>query len=314
VGLEPDFHAVNENPPNGAAPPNPRASIVEESQFAPPQRQSPLFTAAPPPQREAPAPSRQPLDPWQPGLNDNASMPASAVQSRVAVAPPPPVVAMMAAPVVEEVMSQVVATDPEESGPVPPADEGETDLEPSPRRWGRIVFWVVAAIVVVLIVTIIRHNSPGQTPGSLTPQTVKSGSGTTSPTATVAVSSSVLNTFTTTTRSLDAANVTISRALANPSSLTVAQVGQAVSPYITALENFDFTLHITAWPQSMQVPSEDLWLRNQALVSFVQSISSESPAALPSWFSQLRSLGSRAETADNLVRKDIGLGTTTSYP
>jgi hypothetical protein len=64
--------------------------------------------------------------------------------------------------------------------------------------------------------------------------------------------------------------------------VTVAQVTQAVSPYITGLENFDFTLHFVVWPQSMQVPSQDLLLRNQALVCFLQSISSESPATMSS--------------------------------
>jgi hypothetical protein len=106
----------------------------------------------------------------------------------------------------------------------------------------------------------------------------------------------------------------VNHALTGGSSQTVTQVNEAVSPYIGALQRFDFTLHLMVWPQSMQVPSENLMLRNQALVSFLQSISSESQSELPSWFSQLHSLASRAETADNQIRKDIGLATTTSFP
>jgi hypothetical protein len=207
-----------------------------------------------------------------------------------------------------------MAADSMESPPVPPTDEEESDLEPPPRRWGKVVFWAVAVLVVVLIVTIIRHNSPGQTPGTLTPTSVKSGSATTAPTATIAVSSAVLTTFTTATKTLDTANVAATQAFAKGSSLTVPEVSQAASPYIAALENFDFTLKITAWPPSLQVPSENLMVRNQALVSFLQSGASESPGELPSWFSQLHELGARAETADNLIRRDLGLATTTSFP
>lgn len=213
-----------------------------------------------------------------------------------------------------------MTADPVQGSPPPLTEGEETDLEPSPRRWGKIVFWVVAALVVVLIVTLIWHNSPGQTPNQTlnrpaTQTTVTSGSAAKTSTPTVGdVSSDSLTKFGTATRSLDAANVTVSHALASRNTLTVAQVSQAVSPYVTALENFDFTLHLTTWPPSMQVPTEDLMLRNQALVSFLQSSSSETQGALPSWFSQLHALGSRAETADNQVRKDLGLSTTTSYP
>jgi hypothetical protein len=64
----------------------------------------------------------------------------------------------------------------------------------------------------------------------------------------------------------------------------------------------------------MQVPAQDLTLRTQALASFLQSISSESPATLNSWFAQLHALANETQTADNLVRRDIGLTSTSSYP
>jgi hypothetical protein len=257
-------------------------------------------TTRPAPARHFESPSRE--APWRPLPVDprvvaaSFGPPTSVVPRVLAPAPPP---AVMAEPV--------------ESPPVPPpTGENETALEPSTRRWVKIVLWLVAALVVVIIVTIIRHSSPGQTPGSLTPETVKSGSSAQTPV--VSVSATVLTQFTNATRGLDAANTTASQALASGSSMTVAQVTQAVSPYITALENFDFTVHFVVWPQSMQVPGQDLILRNQALVSFLQSITSENQATMSSWFSQLHALGNRAETADNLVRKDLGLAATSSYP
>jgi hypothetical protein len=220
-------------------------------------------------------------------------------------------VASAAVPAVVETVPPPVA-DPVESPPVPPVDEEQSDPEASPRKWGKLILWLSAIVVVVIIVTIIRHNAPGQTPGSLTPTSVTSGS--TGHTAVIPVSSTVLAQFTAATKDLDAANVVVNHGLAGGGSQTVTQVNEAVSPYIGALQRFDFTLHLMVWPQSMQVPSENLMLRNQALVSFLQSISSESQSELPSWFSQLHALASRAETADNQIRKDIGLATTTSFP
>jgi hypothetical protein len=124
----------------------------------------------------------------------------------------------------------------------------------------------------------------------------------------------VLARFTAATKELDAANVTVTHVLARGSSLSLTQVKEGVSPYIAALENFDFTLHFTAWPQALQIPSEDLMFGNQVLVSWLQSISSQSSATLSSWFTQLYRLGSQAETADNFFRHNIGLAPTSSYP
>jgi hypothetical protein len=56
----------------------------------------------------------------------------------------------------------------------------------------------------------------------------------------------VLSTFTTTTKSLDAANVTVSHTLANGSKLAVAQFSQRCRRTYRRW-NLDFTLHLTAW-------------------------------------------------------------------
>jgi hypothetical protein len=62
------------------------------------------------------------------------------------------------------------------------------------------------------------------------------------------------------------------------------------------------------------VPAQDLTLRTQDFISFLQSISSENTATLNSWFAQLHTQANETETADNLVRKDVGLASTGSYP
>jgi hypothetical protein len=150
-------------------------------------------------------------------------------------------------------------------------------------------------------------------PGTLTPTTVKSG-GSAPPAATIPVSSSLKASFLSISNVLDAANVTVTQKLASSNNQPVAQVAQEITPYVTALDTFNFKTHFIAWPQSLQVPSEDLTLRTKSLISFLDSVSSASPATLNSWFTQLHALASMTQTADNLIRKDIGLTATTSYP
>jgi hypothetical protein len=173
------------------------------------------------------------------------------------------------------------------------------------------ILWVVAILAVVLFIAIVRHHNPGQTPGSLTPTSVKSEP---AHTAVPSLSQTVPPAFIAATRNFDAANAFVKGALAGGSSLPAAQAQQVVSFYIGELEKYDFTLHIAAWPRSLQDPSENLMLGNQALVAFLRSFSSMTPATLSSWFTQLHSLGAQAETADNFFRKDIGLAPSTYYP
>ena len=178
------------------------------------------------------------------------------------------------------------------------------------RRWGGAIPWIMAVVVVVVVVAIIRSNSPGSTPGSLTPETVKSGTHA----ALIPVNNTVLAQFTVASTSLNAANVTVTHALADSSGQSVAQITQELSPYVTSLTDFAYTVHSVAWPLAILVPAQDLTLRAEDFISFLQSISSESTATLKSWIAQLHTLANETETADNLVRRDVGLASTSSYP
>jgi hypothetical protein len=198
----------------------------------------------------------------------------------------------------------------DEGAPTLMPDADQSAEEPNPRWWGKYVVWVGAIAVVVIIVSIIRLFAPGSTsPGSLTPVTVKSDTHA----ALIPVSSTVLSQFTAASNRLNAANVTITHALDGSTGQSVAQVTQEVTPYVTALTEFAYTAHGITWPQAMQVPAQDLFLRTQAFISFLQSISFESAGSLNTWFAQLHALASQTQTADNLVRKDVGLATTSSY-
>jgi hypothetical protein len=64
----------------------------------------------------------------------------------------------------------------------------------------------------------------------------------------------------------------------------------------------------------MQVASQNLGRSTQELISFLPTISSTSSDTLNAWFTQFHALAANVQTADNLVRKDIGLPDTNTYP
>jgi hypothetical protein len=191
-----------------------------------------------------------------------------------------------------------------------PVDDHSAAPRP-PQRWGRIALWAVAAALVVVVVAVIRMNAPGATSGSLTPTTVTKSS---APAALIAVSPSVKSAFAAASTNLNAANVTVTQALASSSGQSVAQITQEVTPYAAELNTFVLKLHALTWPETMQVPSNDLTLRTQALTTFIATISSVNATTLGAWVSQFHALATSTEAADNLGRRDIGLRSTSSYP
>jgi hypothetical protein len=202
-----------------------------------------------------------------------------------------------------------------ESQPVAAVAEEEGAPEPSSKRRSKFIPVLVAVLVAIsIIVAIILHIDHGHTGGSSPSSTSVTTAGSAPQKTTIPGSSTGLARFTAAARKFDAANVTATHALAAGSTMSVAQVEEGVSPYIAALENFDFTLHFTAWPQTLQIPSEDLMFGNQVLISWLRSISSQTSATLGPWFTELYTLGSRAETADNFFLGDLGLPPTSSYP
>ena len=77
---------------------------------------------------------------------------------------------------------------------------------------------------------------------------------------------------------------------------------------------YDFQLHFIAWPASMQTAIEVDHAQMNALMSFLQSLSFESPTGMSAWLSQLHNRSGSAQTADNQVRQDLGLPRSSSFP
>jgi hypothetical protein len=211
-----------------------------------------------------------------------------------------------------EYMSPAATVDPLAGQESPVSVESDQAPQASPHRFGRLIIGAISIAIVIVILIVIRLTAPSPTSGSLTPSTVTS-SQTTGRTTPILVSNTVKTDFVTASTPLDAANITVTKALSG-SNQTVAQVAQAITPYVTALNNFDAAIHTVPWPASMQPPSEALLQKTQALITFMTSINSVNAATLSSWVTQLRTLATDTQVSDNALRKDVGVATTTNYP
>jgi hypothetical protein len=120
--------------------------------------------------------------------------------------------------------------------------------------------------------------------------------------------------FVAATKQIDRANVTLTQALDSSSDQPLPQISAEVAQYKKALDTFEFNVHVLQWPSALQVPSQDLNLRLETYVSFLQSISAVNASTSRAWLAQLHAIGVNTQTADNLLRKDIGLSPTSSYP
>ncbi len=303
VDIAPDSDVVDKASPSDPvdAPPKPVDSTPDSMDTAP----TPV-DAAPDPVETAPEPvDAAPALVAIPSTYGAAPPPPPAHTAPAAVDPEPPT--FVTTPAIDVAMPAAAAMGAVETAPRP---AGPSAREPAPPRWwAKYVMWLGTAIIVVIIVAIIRSNSPGTTRNS--PVASSPGS---SATPSVQVSKAVLNQFTSISKTLDTANVAATKALANGSNQSVAQVATELAPYLTALDTFNFDLHLMTWPTAMQAPSRDLILQTQALASFLGSVLSTNTAGLHFWFTQFHALAQRTQASDNVVRHDIGLPRTSNYP
>ena len=95
---------------------------------------------------------------------------------------------------------------------------------------------------------------------------------------------------------------------------TPAQVAPVVEAYRTAVNNYDFQLHLIQWPQSMQSAIEADYAQLQALAGFLQAFALVPPNGVPRWLSQVHNRTGTTQAADNVVRQDLGLPASFSFP
>ena len=106
---------------------------------------------------------------------------------------------------------------------------------------------------------------------------------------------------------MEQANATASHGIAR-SSATPAEASPVTSAYEPKVNLYDFQLGvILKWPVSMQSDIASDIAELKALKTFLPSLGTVGPTGMRPWLAQLRSRRLAAQSADNQVRKDLGL-------
>ena len=104
------------------------------------------------------------------------------------------------------------------------------------------------------------------------------------------------------------------RSSAPGSTPTPTQLAATVTAYRIAVNLYDFQLRFIQWPASMQAAITVDHAQLEALVSYLQSFSAISPINISTWLSGLHNRDASTQAADNQVRHDLGLPSTSSFP
>jgi hypothetical protein len=161
--------------------------------------------------------------------------------------------------------------------------------------WGIALgcLWIVAAIIVALVLALGGGSSNALSPGG---------------------SASVRAAFTSAAQPLDTADATLTKAIAGNAGDSVAQLAQAVTPYVTALSTFDYKIRQISWTPAEQLQSERLEIQAQDVVKYSSTISAATAATSATWLTHLQALGATAQSSDNDLRALVGVAKVSDFP
>ena len=181
------------------------------------------------------------------------------------------------------------------------------------------MFGLAAVVVVLLVIAGIRLVSDGNT-----------SSGDSFPTTTVTqpasrpahhihfvapISAAELAKYEGYADGLQQANTVAAKAIVSAGRApTPTQLSPVITAYGSALNLYDFQLHFIQWPATMLAAIEDDHAQLKALMSFMQSFTQVSPTGVGPWLSQFHQQAGTAQSADNQVRHDLGLSSSSSFP
>jgi hypothetical protein len=106
----------------------------------------------------------------------------------------------------------------------------------------------------------------------------------------------------------------MAQALAASTANSVGQIAQDVTPYVTALTDFNYKFSKISWPTAVELQSEELTIQVRSFITFLSTISSTSSATLSSWLTELRAHATTTQSADNAVRSKIDLSPISDFP
>ncbi len=207
-----------------------------------------------------------------------------------------------------------------------PRHRAETWLAPIrllwSHRWTKVaVLCLAAAVAVILVIWGIRltHKDPGSGGPTVPPSSTTTTRPATShiaPTAFVApLNSAQLAQYEQYAAGLQTANGVAAKGFVGAGSTsTSTQLAPVAAAYRTAVNLYDFQLRFIQWPASMQPAIQVDHAQLEALVSLLTSYPAVSPAGTSAWLAELHNSASTAETADNQIRKDVGLPRSSSFP
>jgi hypothetical protein len=113
---------------------------------------------------------------------------------------------------------------------------------------------------------------------------------------------------------LQTANLAAASGFRQAPTPTTEALALDVIQYSKALTSYNNGLESISWPPSMRSIVQADHSQLLALMSFLRSFSIVQPAGVSAWLVQLHGRTSNAESADNQVRRDLGLPTTTAFP
>ncbi len=213
------------------------------------------------------------------------------------------------------------ATKPPESvaGPRRPSDSRRGPIGRLwSHRWAKVaVLCLAAVVVVILIIWGIRlvHNGPGSGAPSLPPPSTAARHATSHTAFVAPIDNAQLAQYEQYAAGLQKANIAATSGFISAGSTpTTAQLTPVVTAYRTALNLYDFQLHFIQWPASMQSAIQVDHGQLTALLSLLQSFSLVSSTGTSVWLSDVRDRASTTQTADNEIRHDVGLPSSSSFP
>jgi hypothetical protein len=183
------------------------------------------------------------------------------------------------------------------------------------HRWTKVtVLFLAAAVTVLLIIWVIRLADDNSSPGdaSFAPPATSHPAHT----AFVApLTAAQLTLYKLDVAGLQRANEAALKGFAGAGSTpTTAKLEPVITAYRSALNLYDSRLHFIQWPVSMQSAIQADHAQFAALMNDLQSYSMIDPTGTRAWLSGFHSQSATTQTADNQIRKDLGLPSSSSFP
>jgi len=246
--------------------------------------------------------------------------PRADTQTVVLEPTPGPVTVPPAVLPVQEGASGGTTAPPSEPGP-----EGRSaETKPGPfrqlwsHRWTKVaLLCLAAAVAVVVIIWGLRsaHKSPSEGAPPATTAPPHHVVHTAPKTLVVPLPAAEVAKYQQYAAGFQTANATANHAIvAAGSAPTTAQLASPVTAYGTAVNLYDFQLRFITWPSPMQPAITVDHTQLEALVSFLKSFGYVTPSGVGTWLSELHTRAATAQAADNKIRRDLGLSSSSSFP